>query len=38
MDRRIPDLSKITALIGYKPTKTVNEVIESVIEYLKKDE
>ena len=30
MDRRVPDLSKITDLIGYNPTKSLDEIIISI--------
>ena len=33
MPRRVPDLAKIGALIGYRPTKTLDEIIESVIAF-----
>ena len=33
MPRRVPDLTKIGALIGYRPTKTLDEIIESVIAF-----
>jgi len=32
MPRRIPDVTKIRALIGYRPTTTIDEIIESVIQ------
>jgi UDP-glucose 4-epimerase len=32
MPRRVPDLTKIRALIGYNPVTTIDEIIESVIE------
>jgi UDP-glucose 4-epimerase len=32
MPRRVPDLSKIRALIGYRPTTTIDEIIDSVIQ------
>jgi len=35
MRRRVPDLGKIKALIGYEPKVTLDEVIESVIRYFK---
>ena len=31
MPRRVPDISKIGALIGFRPEKTLEEIIESVI-------
>jgi len=30
---RLPDISKIERLIGYKPTRTLPEILQSVIEY-----
>lgn len=33
MRRRVPDLSKIRALIGYAPTFSLDEILISVIEY-----
>lgn len=33
MKRRIPDLSKIRDLIAYQPTKSLNDIIASVVEY-----
>jgi UDP-glucose 4-epimerase len=33
MPRRIPDLSKVEKLIGYKPTFSLDDIIESVVEY-----
>ncbi|MBI3079216.1 MAG: GDP-mannose 4,6-dehydratase [Deltaproteobacteria bacterium] len=35
MRRRVPDLSRVKGLIGYKPTQGVSEILESVIAYLK---
>lgn len=32
MPRRVPDTSKIRELIGYKPTTTIDEILESVIQ------
>ncbi len=32
MPRRVPDTSKIRALIGYEPTTTIDEILESVIQ------
>ena len=31
MMRRVPDLTKIHNLIGYKPTYTLDDILESVI-------
>ncbi len=33
MQRRVPDLSKIQALIGYQPTYSLDEILASVIEH-----
>jgi UDP-glucose 4-epimerase len=33
MSRRVPDLSKLHNLTGYRPTKTIDDIIESVSEY-----
>ena len=33
MMRRVPDISKISDLIGYKPTHTLDEILSSVIEH-----
>jgi UDP-glucose 4-epimerase len=33
MPRRVPDISKIGALIGYRPKMTLDEILESVIAY-----
>lgn len=35
MPRRIPDISKIQKTIGYKPTKNLEQIIRSVVEYEK---
>jgi UDP-glucose 4-epimerase len=32
MRRRIPDTSKIEALLGWRPTSTLDEILEDVIE------
>jgi UDP-glucose 4-epimerase len=34
MRRRIPDLSKIRDLIGYRPTKSLDQILDGVIEYV----
>jgi UDP-glucose 4-epimerase len=31
MPRRVPDISKVAATIGYRPTRTLTEILESVI-------
>ena len=33
MPRRVPDLSKIGSFIGYRPTKTLDQILESVIAF-----
>jgi len=33
MSRRVPDISKIRQLVGYKPTVHLDEILERVIEY-----
>ena len=35
MPRRIPDISKIRALIGFEPSMTLDEIIRSVVESLR---
>ena len=34
MPRRVPDTNKITALIGYEPKVSLDEILERVIDYL----
>jgi UDP-glucose 4-epimerase len=36
MPRRLPDLSRITALIGYRPRFTLDDILSQVIEYFRK--
>jgi UDP-glucose 4-epimerase len=36
MPRRVPDLSRITAMIGYKPLKTLDDILVEVIEYFRR--
>jgi UDP-glucose 4-epimerase len=36
MPRRVPDLTKIKALIGYEPQHSLNDVLGHVIEYFRK--
>jgi len=36
MPRRVPDLSKLTALIGYRPRFTLDDILSQVIEYFRK--
>ncbi|HEX6625783.1 MAG TPA: GDP-mannose 4,6-dehydratase, partial [Pyrinomonadaceae bacterium] len=33
MPRRVPDISKINALVGFRPTMTLDGILQSVIEY-----
>ena len=33
MPRRVPDLSKVTAMIGYKPKHTLEDILVQVIDY-----
>jgi UDP-glucose 4-epimerase len=33
MPRRVPDISKVGALVGFRPTKTLDDILLSVIEY-----
>jgi UDP-glucose 4-epimerase len=35
MPRRVPDLSKVTALIGYKPRFSLDDILVQVIEYFR---
>jgi UDP-glucose 4-epimerase len=35
MPRRVPDISKIGALVGYKPTVELDEILSRVIEYFR---
>jgi len=35
MPRRVPDLSKVTTLIGYKPRFTLDDILSQVIEYFR---
>jgi len=35
MPRRVPDLSKINALIGYKPTRSLDDILLEVIDYFR---
>ncbi len=35
MQRRVPDLGKVRALVGYRPRRDVNEILRSVIEELR---
>jgi UDP-glucose 4-epimerase len=33
MPRRVPDLGKIQALVGYQPTTTLDQILERVIQH-----
>jgi UDP-glucose 4-epimerase len=33
MPRRVPDTTKVDALVGFKPTYTLENIIRSVIEF-----
>ena len=35
MQRRVPDITKINKLIGFKPTFTLSGIIEDIVKYLK---
>ena len=35
MPRRVPDISKIRALIGYEPKMSLEQIITSVIEHIR---
>jgi len=35
MPRRVPDLSKVTRLVGYEPKVQLNEIVTKVIEYFR---
>jgi UDP-glucose 4-epimerase len=35
MPRRVPDISKIASLIGYRPTRSLDQILESVIAYFR---
>lgn len=37
MQRRVPDISKINKLIGFKPTSTLSEIIKDIIDYLRNE-
>ena len=38
MPRRVPDLSKVHALVGYEPKVQLHEIINNVIEYFRTQE
>jgi UDP-glucose 4-epimerase len=33
MPRRVPDISKAASLVGYRPTKSLDQILQGVIEY-----
>ncbi len=35
MPRRVPDITKIHSLIGYRPRKSLDAILESVIDYFR---
>jgi UDP-glucose 4-epimerase len=35
MPRRVPDLAKIEALIGYRPTRSLDQILQGVIEFFR---
>jgi UDP-glucose 4-epimerase len=35
MPRRVPDISKLRALVGYKPKVELDEIIRRVIDYIR---
>lgn len=37
MQRRTPDISKLRATIGYEPTFSIDDILQSVIDYFRKD-
>ena len=37
MPRRVPDLAKIRALIGYEPRVHLDEILDNVAEYFRSD-
>jgi UDP-glucose 4-epimerase len=32
MQRRVPDLAKLSALVGYRPKRKLDEILQSVID------
>jgi UDP-glucose 4-epimerase len=32
MDRRVPDISKVSRLIGYRPTLTIDQILDKIVE------
>ena len=35
MPRRVPDLTKVEGLIGYKPQHTLDDILAQVIDYFR---
>ena len=35
MPRRVPDISKIQALFGYRPRKSLDQILDGVIDYFR---
>ena len=33
MPRRVPDIGKIKELVGFRPARSIEEIVESVIDY-----
>ena len=33
MQRRVPDISKISSFIGWKPSRDLDQIIDDVVEY-----
>jgi nucleoside-diphosphate-sugar epimerase len=33
MPRRVPDIAKINAAVGFRPTVTLDEILHTVIDY-----
>lgn len=38
MPRRVPDLGKIERLLGYRPTRSLREIVQDVIDYFRREE
>ena len=36
MPRRVPDLTKVSAMIGYETKNTLDDILEDVVEYFRK--
>jgi UDP-glucose 4-epimerase len=34
MRRRVPDISRVNELVGWQPTRSLDEILASVIEYM----